>query len=71
MADYIWLIPFFPFLGFIINSSFGGRMSKSFVSWTACLAMFLSFLTAAAIFYEFLRRGYLNGTCTPGSPPAN
>ncbi len=55
MADYIWLIPLFPFLGFIINSSFGGRMSKTFVAWTACLAIFLSFLTAAGIFYEFLQ----------------
>ena len=54
MADYIWLIPFFPALGFIINSCFGRRASKTFVSWVACLALFFSFLTAAAIFWQFL-----------------
>ena len=55
MADYIWLIPFFPAFGFIINSACGNRTSKSFVSWIACLAIFLSFLTSLAIFYEFLQ----------------
>ena len=53
MADYIWLIPFFPALGFIINSAFGRRAPKTFVSWVACLALFCSFLTAVAIFYQF------------------
>jgi NADH-quinone oxidoreductase subunit L len=54
MADTIWLIPFFPALGFLINSSFGRRASNTVVSWIACLAIFLSFLTTAAIFYQFL-----------------
>ncbi len=55
MADYIWLIPFFPLAGFIINGAFGGRFSKTVVSWVACLAIFSSFLVAAGIFYEFLQ----------------
>jgi len=55
MADYIWLIPFFPALGFIVNSSIGSRTSKTFVSWVACLAIFLSFLTAVGVFWEFLQ----------------
>ena len=55
MADYIWLIPFFPLAGFIINGAFGGRFSKTVVSWVACLAIFSSFLVAASIFYEFLQ----------------
>src|SRR5450830_579239 len=54
MADYIWLIPFFPALGFIINGSCGSRTSKTFVSWVACLAILFSFLTSVAIFYQFL-----------------
>ncbi|EKD37860.1 MAG: hypothetical protein ACD_75C00967G0004, partial [uncultured bacterium] len=33
MADHIWLIPFFPALGFILNSAFGRRLSKTVVSW--------------------------------------
>lgn len=55
MVDYIWLIPFFPALGFIINSSFGNRTSKTVVSWIACLAIFLSFLATTAVFIEFLQ----------------
>jgi len=54
MADYIWLIPFFPALGFITNSICGRRASKTVVSWIACLALLFSFLTAVAIFYQFL-----------------
>jgi len=55
MADYIWLIPFFPALGFILNSAFGRLVSKTVVSWIACLAIFFSFLSAAAVFREFLQ----------------
>ncbi|MFA4915195.1 MAG: NADH-quinone oxidoreductase subunit L [Syntrophales bacterium] len=55
MADYIWLIPAFPAIGFIINGLFGRETSKTFVSWVACLAMFCSFLVSVAIFYEFLQ----------------
>ena len=54
MADYIWLIPFFPALGFAINSAFGSRIPKTLVAWIACLALLCSFLTAATIFYQFL-----------------
>ncbi len=54
MADYIWLIPFFPALGFLINTISGSRTSKTFVSWVACLALFASFLVSAIIFYQFL-----------------
>jgi NADH-quinone oxidoreductase subunit L len=55
MADTIWLIPFFPAAGFLINSAFGGRASKTLVGWVACLALFLAFLCSAAVFYEFLQ----------------
>ncbi|PIP08196.1 MAG: NADH-quinone oxidoreductase subunit L [Syntrophobacteraceae bacterium CG23_combo_of_CG06-09_8_20_14_all_50_8] len=55
MADYIWLIPAFPALGFLINGFLGNRISKSFAAWIACLAIFLSFLTSVAIICEFLQ----------------
>ena len=54
MADYIWLIPVFPAVGFIINGLLGKKTSRTFVAWVACLSIFLSFLVSAAIFYEFL-----------------
>ena len=55
MADYIWLIPTFPALGFLINAFFGRKAPKAVVSWVACLALFASFLTSAAIFFQFLQ----------------
>jgi len=55
MADYIWLIPLFPAIGFIFNGLFSAKMSRGAVSWIACLAVFLSFLTSIAIFVEFLQ----------------
>jgi NADH-quinone oxidoreductase subunit L len=55
MAEYIWLIPFFPALGFILNGLFGARMSKRAISWIACLAVFMSFLASFAVFLEFLQ----------------
>jgi NADH-quinone oxidoreductase subunit L len=54
MADYIWLIPCFPALGFLINAFLGSRTSQSFVSWVACLALFFSFLASLAVFLQFL-----------------
>ena len=55
MADYIWLIPLFPALGFIINSMLLGRASKTLVAWVACLALFAAFLGSLAVFFEFLQ----------------
>lgn len=55
MADYIWLIPLFPALGFIINGLFGVWMTKRAISWIACLAVLMSFLASFAVFLEFLQ----------------
>ncbi len=55
MADYIWLIPVFPAVGFLINGFFGRKMPKSVVSWVACLSLLASFVVSAEIFFEFLR----------------
>lgn len=55
MADYIWLIPVFPAVGFLINAFFGRKLPKRIVSWVACLALFASFVVSASIFIEFLK----------------
>ena len=55
MADYIWLIPVFPALGFLINAFFGQKAPKAVVSWVACLAMFSSLVVSLAIFFQFLQ----------------
>ena len=55
MADYIWLIPVFPAVGFLLNGFFGRRASKAFVSWVACLSIFSSLVVSLAIFFQFLQ----------------
>src|SRR5579864_8729056 len=41
------LIPLLPLLGFLVNASFGRRLTKSAAAATACGAMLLSFLVCA------------------------
>ncbi len=56
MFDYVWLIPLFPAIGFLINGFFGKRFSKATVSWVACSALGLSFFTSILIFFELIGR---------------
>ena len=46
------LIPLFPLIGFIINGLFGKKMGKGLSGSIACVAMFLSFGVALAVFLE-------------------
>jgi len=55
MFDYVWLIPLFPAIGFLINGFLGGRLGKKIVSWIGPTAIGLSFLTAILIFLELVR----------------
>jgi NADH-quinone oxidoreductase subunit L len=55
MADYIWLIPAMPAVGFLINGFLGWKLPKGVVSFVACLALFISFVVSAAVFIEFLK----------------
>jgi len=56
MLDYVWLIPVFPAIGFILNGFLGRRWGKGFVSWVGPSAIGLSFLTAIFIFFDLLAR---------------
>ncbi len=55
MADYIWLIPVFPAIGFLVNGFLGRKLPRALVSWIACLALFASFVVSALVFVEFLK----------------
>ncbi len=46
MLEYIWLIPFFPMLGALINGLAGRRFPKGVVNAIACGSIFLSFLVS-------------------------
>ena len=62
MLEYLWLIPIFPLLGFVINGVFGlclvrrsgRRPAKPFVYSVACGSVFLSFLVSVGCFLELL-----------------
>ncbi len=63
MEKYIFLIPIFPLLGFLINGASGliagrcGReVSKSFTSFFGVVSVLFSFLTASLVFWELLSR---------------
>jgi NADH-quinone oxidoreductase subunit L len=55
MMDYVWLIPLFPFIGFLINGLIGKNLSKNVVGTIGSLAVGMSFLVTATIFLEFLK----------------
>ena len=54
MADFIWLIPVFPAIGFLINGLLGRSFPKSLTAWVACLSVIFSFVVSATIFVQFL-----------------
>lgn len=54
MLEYVWLIPLFPFIGFLINGLLGRRLGKGAVSVVGPSAIGLSFLTAILIFFELI-----------------
>ncbi|MGQ9647684.1 MAG: NADH-quinone oxidoreductase subunit L [Thermodesulfobacteriota bacterium] len=59
MLEYVWLIPLFPAIGFVINGLFGrlfGVVGKKGVSWVGPSAIGLSFLTSILIFFELISR---------------
>jgi NADH-quinone oxidoreductase subunit L len=55
MMDYVWLIPLFPFIGFLINGLVGKSLPKSVVGTIGSAAVGMSFLVTVAIFLEFLK----------------
>ncbi|HVN22840.1 MAG TPA: NADH-quinone oxidoreductase subunit L [Syntrophorhabdales bacterium] len=55
MADYIWLIPVFPAVGFLINGFLGKKLPKAVVSWVACLSLFASFVVSVTILFQFFQ----------------
>jgi NADH-quinone oxidoreductase subunit L len=54
MFDYLYLVPFLPLAGFIINGLFRTRLSKGFVQGMAVAAPGLSFAISVALLFELL-----------------
>ena len=57
MIKYVWLVPFFPLIGVLINGILGWKLekiNKGIIHWIACGAVGLSFLVVWMIFRELL-----------------
>ncbi|MEJ5328980.1 MAG: NADH-quinone oxidoreductase subunit L [Desulfobaccales bacterium] len=52
---YVWLIPVFPLIGFVINGLLGKSLSKGKVGTIGTVAVGLSFALTVAVFLEYLR----------------
>jgi len=55
MIEYIWLVPFFPLLGVVINGVLGIRFPKRFIGLIGCSAILLSFLVSCLILLELIQ----------------
>jgi len=58
MARYFWLIPLLPGASAFILLLFGPKLSRRWVSWQACLSVFLSFVLSLAGFICLVRAGH-------------
>ncbi len=54
IKEYIWLIPLFPLIGFLINGLIGNRIGNRLVGLLACSTVGLSFLVSLGSFLELL-----------------
>ena len=52
MADYLFLIPLLPLIGFLINGLLLGRLPKPVISLVACGSVGLSLVLSIASFFE-------------------
>ena len=52
MIDFVWLIPFFPLLGALVNGVSGSRLDTKTVGYVGCLTVAVSFVGAFLIFVK-------------------
>ena len=50
----VWLVPFFPLMGVLLNGLLGPRLGKGFVKVVGPLVMLAAFVVSAAIFFQLL-----------------
>lgn len=55
MMKYVWLIVFFPFLGFLINGFFGRYFKREVVAFIAASAIGLSFVCGIYTLFDLLK----------------
>ncbi|NIQ37594.1 MAG: NADH-quinone oxidoreductase subunit L [Proteobacteria bacterium] len=56
MLEFVWLIPLFPAIGFVINGLFGRRMSRKAVGPIGCAAIGFSAIFSSLLFFALLKQ---------------
>ncbi len=52
MSKFVYLVPLFPLLGFLINGLGRKNLSKSMIAAIGCTSILLSFILSVAIFFD-------------------
>ncbi|RKX28532.1 MAG: NADH-quinone oxidoreductase subunit L [Candidatus Zixiibacteriota bacterium] len=52
MSDYLYLIPLFPLIGFLLNGLLLGRLPRVVVNIIACLSVAAAFIISVLVFFE-------------------
>ena len=52
MSEYLFLVPLFPFIGFLLNGLLLGRLPRRAVSLIACASVGLSFVVSLMLFFD-------------------
>ncbi|MBC7555279.1 MAG: NADH-quinone oxidoreductase subunit L [Taibaiella sp.] len=65
MINYVYLIPLFPLLGFLINGIFWNKMPKSLGGIIGSVAILASFAVSLAIFFEVKSPGFQGPQIVP------
>jgi NADH-quinone oxidoreductase subunit L len=64
MSNYVYLVPLFPLIGFLINGLFRKSLSKSMSGFIGSAMILASFIVSAAIFFQVKQEGFEPVTVT-------
>src|SRR5215475_7606748 len=64
MTQFIWLVPAFPLLGFLLNGLFRNQLSKSLTGIIGCGTVLAAFVVSLLIFGEVRHEGFQPVTVT-------
>ncbi|MDP9042013.1 MAG: NADH-quinone oxidoreductase subunit L, partial [Bacteroidota bacterium] len=64
MSQYVYLVPLFPLIGFLINGLFRNSVSKSVAGFIGSATILASFIVSVAIFFQVKQAGFQPVTVT-------
>jgi len=64
MSNYVYLVPLFPLIGFLINGLFRRSLSKSLSGGIGCGTILASFIVSIIIFFQVKQEGFQPVTVT-------